>query len=522
MSHPAQSSPEGRLARPTTRLQDVLGRLTSPVIAYGALAVGLGIAVYWPIVRNYFHTEDFDVLHTIANRPLLDWVFVPSAGHLLIGRNLLFGAMYTVARGDPAPYFWSQLLIHIVNTALLYAIVWTVTRSARLACAGATAWAIAPANEGTLGWYSYAGHVVATLMLLIVVLRMVQRARDGRPLPLGEVAVWGVLMLIGAQTLGFGLGSAFALPIVAMLVFGTSRVTWPVRGLLLALPASLVLLYSWLGAGQGFRAISSPLDTVVMSLHLQAVGFTTLLAGFGYPLDSYPSVTAHAIAAVATALCLLGFAMGSPSSRRIMLAVVLFAAALYGSVALGRATLYRKFMATLPVYGASLPRYHYAATAMLAIAVCVALAQIGARLRIAPPWSDVVLWVWLACAVFLYAHSGWRIDHFDAERRDAETAVQGIYDAVERTPADQLVLIDNVPLMTAGRFPYFAGWASIYTIYFREPPRRPVYFIDPHAVRWYQSLGSSPLTRALFPPPEGGLADVACPVRPPLECSAAD
>jgi hypothetical protein len=193
---------------------------------------------------------------------------------------------------------------------------------------------------------------------------------------------------------------------------------------------------------------------------------------------------------------------------------------MYGTVALGRATLYRKYMPGLPVYGASQPRYHYAVPAMLAIGGCVALAQIGARVRLGAPWSDLLLWTWLGGAALLYVRSGWTIDHFAAERRDAEAAVHGIHAAVARTPPDQLVLIVNHPIPSAGRYPYFAGWASIYTIYFRDPPSRPVYFIDPDAVWWYRNLRDSPLTRALFPPPEGGLAEVACPVRPPLACAA--
>jgi hypothetical protein len=256
-----------------------------------------------------------------------------------------------------------------------------------------------------------------------------------------------------------------------------------------------------------------------MTLHLPAFGVTTLLAGFGYPLANYPSTGAYVVALGAAAICLIGFALGSPSARRIILGVGLFAAALYGSVALGRATLYRMFMPALPVYGASLSRYHYAATGMLAIGVCVALAQIGARWRIAAPWSDVLLWAWLIGAALLYGRSGWTIDHFTAERRDAEAAVQGIYAAVARTPPDQPVLIVNEPLLSAGRFPYFAGWASIYTIYFRQPPGRPVYFIDPHATRWYGALRGSPVAEALYPPPEGSEAEVACPTRLPLACA---
>jgi len=495
--------------------------LRSPVTGYALLAEVLGVGVYLPILGNYFHTEDFDVLHIITTRGFFDWVFTPSAGHLLLGRNVLFALTYAVAGGNPAPYFWSVLLTHAVNVAFLFAAIWTATRSARLACAGTTAWAVTPVNEGTLGWYSYAGHAVATMTLLTVVWRLLSRARQPAPVPLREAALWVVLLFIGAQTLGHGLAPALALPVVAVLLLGWGRLSWGVRAMLVGLPAGLLLVYALVSAQTGVRLVSTPYDAGSMLVHLLTVGVTTLVAGFAYPLAAYPSPGAYAVALGAGAVLLLGFALGSPAARRTMLAVGLIAFAMYAAIAFGRATLYRKFMSTMPVYGASQSRYHYAAPAMLAIGVGVALAQIGARMRLRAPWSDVLLWTWLGGAALFYLRSGWTIDHFDAERRDAEAAIEGIHAAVARTPADQLVILLNQPIPSAGRAPYFAGWASIYSIYFRERPDRPVYFIDRDAAWWYGKLGDTHLTRVLVPPPEGGLAEIACPVHLPLACMAA-
>ena len=135
--------------------------------------------------------------------------------------------------------------------------------------------------------------------------------------------------------------------------------------------------------------------------------------------------------------------------------------------------------------------------------------------------SDALVWAWLGFAVVGYRYSGWTIEHFDAERRGVETALQGVRDAVANTPPDQPVLIVNQsfkPEYGVDTFPYFAGWASLYTIYFREPPGRPVYFIDRAAPKWYAALPNSPLAQALVPPPESGRDQAMCPARIPLMC----
>jgi len=484
-----------------------------------ALAVAAGVAVYLPILGNYFHTEDFDVLHSIANQPFVKWALTPSAGHLLVVRNLIFAGMYAAARGNPVPYFVSVLLVHAINTALLFAIIHAATHNARLACVGALAWAVSPVNEGTLGWYTYCCHALVTLVVLIVLLRMVRRALDVGPVPPREAALWVLLTLVGALTHGFGLGPALMLPVLAFLLFRSRRLSWTAWLVLLALPVGLPVLYAFLVRGTASQLVASPRDIVAMLFHLVAFGITTLVGNFAFRLADYPSATAYGIAAVAVATCVIGFVLGEASSRRLLLSVGLLAGAVYGMVALGRASLYGS-IPSIPVYGATLPRYHYLVTALMAIAICVALAQVGRRARIGEQWRGLLLAAYFVVAAVFYWRSDWSIDHFDDERAAAETAVEGIRSAVERTALDQTVLILNEPIPSAGLAPYFGGWADIYTIYFRRPLDRPILFIDRSALWWDGALGDSPLTRLLVPPPERRTGDVETPVRLPLMCAA--
>jgi hypothetical protein len=409
------------------------------------------------------------------------------------------------------------LLVHAVNTALLFATVWSFTRGARLACLGAAAWAVAPLNEGVLGWYTNFGQALLTIIILLVLARMGRYAREPQPPPLREVTVWAVLMLIGALTWGYGIGVAIAFPVIAVVMLGAARLTRTARAILFALAPVVLLLFASFGPRGGL--LSTPVDAAIMMLHLVAFGSTSLVAGFwDWPLD-YPSAIAYVIGMIVAVIACAGFALGSPSARRILLGVGLLLLASYGSVALGRGSMGR--LMGDPSYSASSLRYHYVSTAMLAIAMCVALAQIGARLRVAAPWSDVLLWAWLGYAIVGYRYSGWTIDHFDAERRRVEAALQGMRAAVAQTPPDQPVFIVNQPFAPefgVGTFPFFAGWASLYTIYFREPPGRPVYFIDRAAAKWCAALPNSALARAVVPLPESRPDEAMCPARIPLTC----
>lgn len=494
-------------------------RLPPLLSGYAALAVALGAGVYLPILRSYFHSEDFWVLHNIANRPFAEWGLPTSGGHLAIGRNLVFAATYAWAGANPVAFFGSVLAVHAANTALLFGTIWIFTRSARLACAGATAWAVSPMNEGVLGWYTCFGQALVTMTFLVALLLLGRSAREPGPPSRRTAVVWVLLMLIGALTFGYGLGVAVVFPLSAMLVLGNARLSRDVRAILFALPVAVVILYGLFGAGT--TLVSSPGDVAAMLFHLLSFGITSVVAGFWVPPTAYPFPGAYAIAAGVAVVALAGFALASPPARRMLLGVGLFVAASYGSLALGRAGFTR--YTGDPVFGAGSIRYHYAGTAMLTIGVCMALAGIGGRLRLAAPWSDVLLWAWLGGASLGYWNAGWTIDHFDAERRRVEVALQGIRAAVERTPVDQPVFIVNQPFVPdfgIGTFPFFAGWASLYAIYFRSPPGRPVYFIDAKAGAWSAALAGSRLAHALFPPAEGRPDTIMCPVRVPLWCGS--
>src|SRR5262249_35288723 len=147
--------------------------------AYCLAAVVLAAAVFGSITANYFHADDFNHLQSIANYPTLRWICQPKAGHLYMVRNALFSLSYAVFGAEPAAFFWSVLLTHLVNVGLLFAVINQLTQSKRLAFVGATAWGISPVNEGTLGWYSVYGQVIAATFVLVVLLRLARRFADG-------------------------------------------------------------------------------------------------------------------------------------------------------------------------------------------------------------------------------------------------------------------------------------------------------------------------------------------------------
>jgi hypothetical protein len=235
-------------------------RLVSPATGYAVFAVGCAVAVYLPIVHSYFHSEDFDVLHTVANRPFFDWVTKPSAGHLLLVRNVIFAAMWGIARGNPAPYFWSILLLHAINTALLFAIILTVTRSARLGFVGATAWAVTPVNEGTLGCIVRRSHVGGDAAAgRRVADRPARRARAGRR----AKRPCGSFSCSSARRHSATGWPRPALPVAAVMMLRTPARLSRGRIVLIALPVTHTAALRGMSAG-GPNLTSTPADAAIM------------------------------------------------------------------------------------------------------------------------------------------------------------------------------------------------------------------------------------------------------------------
>src|SRR5262249_32367384 len=169
---------------------------------YAILAVGLSLVVYAPILKNYFWTDDFFLLHLLTNLPLGRFLTIRFGGHLLIVRNAFYAGMYAVAGTNPIPYYFVLLALHGINVGLVFAIVHTVTRSAPLACLAAAGWGTCPINEGALGWIAASGNVMVATTTLAVLHDSVRAAWRQTHVGLARAALWAALLLAGAQSFG--------------------------------------------------------------------------------------------------------------------------------------------------------------------------------------------------------------------------------------------------------------------------------------------------------------------------------
>src|SRR5262249_57351468 len=147
------------------------------------LAVALAAWVYYPITRIYFFADDFILLASIASDRVMPFLLRPFGGHNCLGRNLVFLATYHLFGLRADLYYWSVLLTHLLNVALLFGLLRALTASVLLACFGAALWGMSPLQAGTLGWYSVYGQVLAVAALPPLLLPLGRLAAPRAPLP---------------------------------------------------------------------------------------------------------------------------------------------------------------------------------------------------------------------------------------------------------------------------------------------------------------------------------------------------
>lgn len=485
-------------------------RSSHPSAPYAMLALGLSLIVYAPILKRYFWADDFIVLHLLTNWPLGRFLTARSGGHLLIVRNAFYAGMYAVAGANPMPYYVVLLALHGINVGLVFAIVRTVTRSAPLACVAAAAWGTCPVNAGALGWIAASGNVMVATTTLAVLHDSVRAAWGQTRIGLARSALWAGLLLAGAQSFGTGLGVAIAAPVVLSWLTW-DRLTWAARAVLLAVP----VVTGWMYGGNHQppfteRLASGGLAMAEMLFHLQAIGLTALIRGFGHAPgalnlvpSSFTSWPASFVAALIICLWAIAAAwLSTGRTQRLLITLAVLALGNYGSIALGRTPLTERGQRSL-VQWAMLTRYHYSATALLAIGLAVVATTVFSK-RIAV-WARAALIGWLTAFAILYAQTHWTIQHYNIERQWVERILARIDAAISATPIGEPVVTYNEPF-PAG---HIAGAASIYVMN-RYKFDREVYFVDRDAVRFYATFPGSPLAHALLPRPAA--TGLACPV----------
>jgi hypothetical protein len=492
----------------------------APLAALAPLV--LSAFAFFPITRNFFHDDDFLNLYEIANDHPFRFIFRMHGGHMLASSNALFALFFRLFDAAPAPYFWAALLAHLANVLLLFALVRRLTASRSLACFAAALWGTLPVNEGSLGWYSVFGHVLATTCSLAVLAALAHLdARRGA----AAVAGWVAAIAVATTSFGVGLGVAVAMPVVAFLLLPPGRER---RRAVLAFSAFAVatpiayfglqhLYAAAYGGSAGLTFIMAAQRYWQNSLRLTAellfYASACLLFGIAHQAPRYPSALATIIVGICALAFAAVFAFASGRARRNILALLFLATAAYAVIGAGRG-MFAQRIAGL----ASAPRFHYLGPALVAAALAVALGEVARRAAFLASAAKAVLPLWLAAVFAAHALRGPIPKQFAYSRYETAQTLAAIRAAIAKARPGEDVYIDNRGFRAIGLLLYearhrFPGWAGIFAIYFPSNlvDGRRVHFLesDPKAIESaadgrrtagllvsYEQVGRTP------PPPE--------------------
>lgn len=436
--------------------------------------------VYLPIVKNYFLMDDFQHLYNLVNHGPLEFVLTPYGGHILLVRNVIFTAFYRAFALASWAYFVPVLLTHMANVYMLRQLIERVTHRASLACFGATLWGISPANEGALGYYSVYGHVLVATTLLWLLNDVARVAEGTRRLSSARLASWYALLLAAATCFGVGLAVAMVFAGVAFLLLPKS----PERTRSVAVLGSLVILVPLLLAGFHllYLRMSGSLGYNEMFLTAQVrewrpipemlgrmLAYGTSSFALAWPCTPDPAgrLPCYAFPELCAGGLVVVLLYSSSAIKRWMLALLLLALAIYGSIAAGRALLIQGFGHTSE-WGAIQHRYHYVGPAMIAVMLCLLLNE-ARRCGLLRSWRMRVLLVgWVGAALIAHLVAVPPIDHHDGARRETLAALQSIDEMVKMAPAGGDIYIWNRRFASTrdwrNDLVAFPGWAAVFVI----------------------------------------------------------
>ncbi len=442
-------------------------------VAFCTAGIALAAWVWAPLRDNYWFFDDFALLYDSVNQPLGRFLIGIQGGHLYVVRNLV--ALATVDAFGPEPSRWFLVVIatHLANVALSFMLVRRLCGSPALGAAAAALWAVAPVQEGTLGWYSVYGQVLATTVLLVLLLDL-ERAATAGAVGAGRLAVWWVLALVETNLFGTGIGVALALPVVAWLVLPPGC-RWRAGGALIGLWVVVPALYVtqnwlWVRYGGGV-AVALPVALDMAQKWDRDVTMLRALFGNGIAsivLNVFLPVRDSAVAPVAAAYGLVvggAIMLGDARMRRWTIALAIVAAAAYGMIAAGRSVY---LVALQGATGGDAARYHYLATVPLVTILALAAGRLAAASRAPARLGDVAAAGVLIALAAGVARGDWRIDHHAAARQETAAALAEIAAEATREPPGRFVRIPNRPFASVGPFfgdMRFPGWAALFAIF---------------------------------------------------------
>ena len=478
------------MAEPAPQIARSAAHGTARAAAPLALVWAFSAFAFFPVTRTFFHHDDFLHLYDIVSEPALRFIFKMHGFHLLLVTKSVFWATYALAGPNPGAYMWSEFVVHLLNGALLFTIADTLTDRRWLASGCAIAWSTQLLQEGTLNAYSVFGQTLCTAFILWALLRTVRLA-DGRPLSWAGACGSALAIVAASSCFGVGLGVAVAMPIVAVLTVPPSQARRrAVVAFVAAVPviASLYLVVeawnvSMLGAYAAStfapRDLSSLLAMGALLAHLLAVGAVALsLDGF-FRAALYPGAAVVLIVSMVTVLAIVGVRAATVGQRRAFLAMLLLSTAAYATIAAGRI-----FVGLAPSVIALWPRYHYTATAGLALAIAIAVGGLARRLDGYPSLRGAVFVGWLLAIVITHQFVAPRIDNYDVYRRGVASALEAMRTTVAAAPPGAIVRLENrgfpIGIMMPGIKVEFPGWFALHAVFVNSE------FLDGHSIRFVE------------------------------------
>jgi hypothetical protein len=441
-----------------------------------ALLPGLAAALAaWPILENGFVGDDFGYLLELVTVGPRDLLTAPFGGHMLFVRNLAFYLCFLAFGMEPTGYFVVALVTHVAVSLLVGTLARRLTGDALVSCLAGVLFAVAPANHGTLGWYSVYGHALAAAAVLLGLLVVAPSPGDDAALSPRAAGVAAAAMLVASQSFGTGAAVAMVFPAVAVLLRpGTLRAPAS-RAILAAVPV-LVLLAWMLMTGLRTRLNPAGIESTramallatdyprigLVAMHLLAMGLDGLLLGLPFPSTDYGNALSVVSVVLFGAAVSATLARGSAPTRRMMLACLLMAGICYLVVSAGRASLYvalaKDDLLSALEQGT---RYHYLAQSVLALAVALILAELGRHV----PWSAgphaalVGAWtVWALAGPLLFDPHVPRLEEKSVPRIRAR-----LEQAIRSRPVGSTVCLPVEPAAIAWDFP---GTLGVFMLYY--------------------------------------------------------
>jgi len=482
-------------------------------LGYASVAALGSLLASLQLLGVYLHDDDFLHLFRLTDFGPGEFIIAPYAGHMLLVRNSVFFLTFRLFGMHAAAYLACAVVTHVANVLLLFALVRRLTDSARIACFGALLFAVCPANDGALAWYSAYGHALAATFVLVALLLLTPRRDESAPLSTRAAIGVAGCMLAASQSFGTGVAAAVLTPLVAAFLRPSTFRNRGAAAALLAVPVLVGVAMAALYLPQT-HLNSDPMTTVgllarsavdwrhVVSMvgHILSLGIVSLALGAAYPLDRYPD----AISAGATAAFGIGvlWAMrsGSPWTRRSLLAFVALAVGCYAMVAVGRAAFLAGIQPDALVHAyVAATRYHYLAQTMLAVVLSLVLAEVARRLSFGSRSRAALLGAgvaWQFAVTLLLRPSAPRYDavrELVAHQRDA------IVHAVMEQPPGATVCLPNQPVPVSIGFPGSVGVFMLFNERDELEGRR-VYFVSSDAALLATRLQGGRLRSLLLPP----------------------